>query len=287
MLRALFVLLALLPLHAAETVIRDAPEYEGLIIDAREAERKGLLGRALEILDKAVALDASRRDAYFFKGHILATQRKSEEAIAQFTKTIELDPKASTAFNLRGWEEFRLGQVEKAVSDFDKYIALEPRQEPYHWQRGIALYYVKRYSDGRKQFESHQTVNPNDVENGVWHFLCVARGEGLEKARAAMLPISGDVRIPMTEVYELFKGKATPDDVLKAAQKGNPSERALENRLFYAHLYLGLYFEALGDEKQAYEHIKRAATEFQSDDPMGDVARVHFKRLLQPATSTK
>jgi hypothetical protein len=32
------------------------------------------------------------------------------------------------------------------------------------WQRGIALYYAGRYKDCRLQFESHRTVNPNDVE---------------------------------------------------------------------------------------------------------------------------
>ena len=70
-----------------------------------------------------------------------------------------------------------------------------------------------------------------------------------------MLPISGDARVPMTEVYELFKGKATVDDVLKAARKGEPSPVVLENRLFYANLYLGLFFEAQGDEKNRAMHL--------------------------------
>jgi lipoprotein NlpI len=123
-------------------------------------------------------------------------------------------------------------------------------------------------------------VNPHDVENGVWHFICAARESSFEKARAAMLPISGDTRIPMREVYELFAGKGTVEDVLKAAKRGNPSGPELDGRMFYAHLYLGLYFEAKGEKEKAYEHIKAAATEFPQDDYMGDVAKVHFKRLL-------
>jgi hypothetical protein len=39
-------------------------------------------------------------------------------------------------------------------------------------------------------FYAGRTVNPNDVENAAWHFLCVARAESPEKARAALLPVT-------------------------------------------------------------------------------------------------
>jgi len=154
---------------------------------------------------------------------------------------------------------------------------LLPFQVPQHWQRGIAYYYAGRFEAGRKQFELHQTVNPNDVENAVWHFLCVARASNVEKARAALIPITGDARVPMMEVHALFAGKLKPEDILKAATAGNPPAARLNRQLFYAHLYLGLYFEALGDDGKAREHITKAAGEYQTGDYMGDVARVHLQ----------
>jgi lipoprotein NlpI len=280
MIRIILTLLLAVPLFAAEAPVAEPPPYEGFVIAAREAERKGLLGQAIEYLDKAIALDAKRIDAHFFKGRILTLKRKSVEAIAELDQVIAADPKASSAFQMRGIEQFKLGRIEKSIDDFTRYIQLEPQQEPYHWWRGISYYYAGKFEEGRKQFELHQTVNPNDVENGVWHFLCVARASGIEKARAAMLPISGDTRVPMSEVYALFAGKLTVDDVLKAAKRPALSEAQKKNTLFYAHLYIGLYYEAKGEEKEAYEHIKRAATEYPSDHYMGDVARVHFKRLI-------
>src|SRR5205823_6267451 len=164
----------------------------------------------------------------------ISALRKHEEAITAFTKVIELDRKASTTYHGRAEEEFKLGQIERSVEDFDEYIKLEPKRTPYEWQRGIALYYAGKYEEGRRQFELHQTVNPHDVENGVWHFLCVARASGFEKARAAILLITGDLRVPMRGIYELFGGNGTVDDVLKATKKGNPSEAELEARRFYA-----------------------------------------------------
>ena len=66
----------------------------------------------------------------------------------------------------------------ESVAAFDKLIALAPNTAPQLWQRGLSLYYVEKFAEGRKQFEIHQTVNPNDVENAAWHFICVAKTDG-------------------------------------------------------------------------------------------------------------
>jgi lipoprotein NlpI len=97
---------------------------------------------------------------------------------------------------------------------------------------------------------------------------------GVEKARAAMLKIGKDRRVPMTEVYDLFRGRLKPADVLTAAEAGKPSPAQLNQRLFYAHLYLGLYYESLKEDKKALEHLT-AATEHRIGHYMWDVARVH------------
>ncbi len=73
--------------------------------------------------------------------------------------------------------DFRNGRLAESAAGFDSLARLVPESAPQLWQRGIALYYVGRYKDCRAQFESHRTVNPNDVENAAWHFLCVARAE--------------------------------------------------------------------------------------------------------------
>jgi lipoprotein NlpI len=64
--------------------------------------------------------------------------------------------------------------------------------------------------------------------------------------------------------------------VLKAAGAGDPQR--VRKQLFYAHLYLGLYYEAAGDTMKARDYIFKAA-EAKVDDYMGEVARVHAERL--------
>jgi lipoprotein NlpI len=281
MLKIVFFLLTVLTALTGEPA---APAgFQETLRNGQEAEQKGLLGRALGYYEQAQKIDPKRLEAFYFGGNVLARQGKHEEAITAFTKALEIEPKASTVYKLRGEERFKVGEVEKSVEDFDRYIALEPQQEPWYWKRGISLYYAGRYEDGRKMFEKHQTVNSSDVENAVWHFMCVARAESFERARAALIPIAEDRRVPMMEIYRLFAGKGSVEDVKKAVQAGNPSGVQMDSRKFYMELYLGLYFEAKGDAKAAYEHIKAAATGGTAEymDYMGDVAKVHFQRLLK------
>lgn len=154
----------------------------------------------------------------------------------------------------RAIDDFLAGRIKESVAGFDRVVTLVPDAAPELWQRGIALYYVGRYDDCRKQFESHRTVNPNDVENPAWHFLCVAHAESPAKARSALLPVGPDQRSPMREVYEMFKGSMTPDAVLAAAGQSASAR-------FYAELYVGLYYEATGNKTAGLTHLKAAASQ--------------------------
>jgi lipoprotein NlpI len=203
----------------------------------------------------------------------------SSKAVAALDSIITADPKAAEAYYLRGRERFKLGKVEDSIADLDQFARLRPSKERELWERGIAHYYAGRFADGAKQFELYQTFHDNDVENSVWRFLCVARGEGLEKARRGMLPIENDRRVPMMEIYALFRGEKKPDDVLAAAEAGEANSVERNARRFYAHLYVGLYHEAAGDAKLARKHIESAAKDHKIGHYMWNVAVVHAKRL--------
>src|SRR5262245_37786746 len=97
----------------------------------------------------------------------------------------------------RAVADFQSGRIAESVAGFDNLVKLVPDIEPQLWQRGIALYYAGRYPECRAQFESHRTVNPNDVENAAWQFLCSARAESPEKARGAPLPGGRGSSVPM------------------------------------------------------------------------------------------
>jgi lipoprotein NlpI len=189
---------------------------------------------------------------------------------------------AARVLHVRGEEHFREARITEAISDFERQVELLPDRAADHWQLGIAYYYAGEYEKGARQFELHATVNPHDVENAVWHFLCVVgASEGsLEAARKRLIPVTNDVRVPMAEIQQLFGGSKTPDEVLKAGKEGGSTAR------FYADLYVGLYFEALKQSDESLRLLARAAASSAAKtNTMGDVARVHITLRKKKARS--
>ena len=66
---------------------------------------------------------------------------------------------------------------------------------------------------------------------------------------------------------------------MTAARANSPAAAQLNQQLFYAHLYIGLFYEASGNEKLARKHIAQAAEEYKVNEYMGEVARVHADLL--------
>jgi lipoprotein NlpI len=231
--------------------------------------------RALALCNRAVALAPTNAEPLLQRAAIRDSNRDYATAVRDASEAIRLDPMAADAWQLRGILNFKLSRFRESVADFDQFLALMPSERASHWQRGISLYYAGDFDAGRRQFELHATVNPNDVENAAWHFLCLARDKGLERARSSLLTPGPDARVPMREILALIAGEAGAEQVLAAANKRPTSGDAL----FYAHLYLGLYYDVLTDKARASEHIGKAVA-IAPNHYMGDVARVHA-RLLQ------
>ncbi|MGI8979186.1 MAG: hypothetical protein ACR2FY_08170 [Pirellulaceae bacterium] len=227
----------------------------------------------------------------------------SGQATDVLTEVITKNPKQSLAFYLRGRENFRAGKIKESVSDLDKHVELatakDPKAEARQWERGISYYYAGEFEKGAKQFKLYQTFHDQDVENSTWRYLCVARKDGVEMARKNLLPISDDRRVPMMQIYDLYRGKLKPEDVLAAAEAGEqtrepgkpkkevekpikevgePTKEALNRQLFYAHLYIGLWHEAAGEKELAKKHILESE-KHKIGHYMWDVAHVHADLL--------
>jgi lipoprotein NlpI len=217
-------------------------------------------------------------DQLLQQGMQAALRRDHDQAILRLGEVIRAEPTLAIAWYERGREHFRAGHVKEAVADFDKYVALQPRAENRQWERGIACYYAGEFAKGARQFAEYQKFHDQDVENSVWRYLCVARTDGMEKARAGLLPITSDPRVPMMEIFGLYQGQVKPEDVLAAATAEPPNRELLNQRLFYAHLYIGLWHEAAGRSDDAKRHILEAE-KHKIGHYMWDVAHVHAERL--------
>lgn len=197
------------------------------------------------------------------------------QAADKALKAAELDQQSAALQQRAGELVFLSGKPEESLKLFDRVIKLAPESAPQNWQRGIALCCVGKFSEGEKQFATHHEVNPDDVENSAWHFLCVAKTKGLEAARKTVIPSRGDGREPMMSVLRMLQGKIAPDKVLEAAQTNTSDGPARKMATFYGSLYVGLYFDSIGEKEKAIAEFKRCLA-VGEQGYMADATRVYL-----------
>jgi lipoprotein NlpI len=223
----------------------------------------------------------------------LATMQASwKKTIDATTDAIEKSPDDKNLYSRRGDAYFFAGQFAKALDDYSEMVRISPEEDASHWRRGIAYFYAGKYDDAAAQFERYHSFDNVDRENGIWRYLSQVKAVGREKARAGLLKYAKDDREPFPAVYELFAGRITPEAILKGIADAELSDGERENRLFYAHLYIGLNEFIEGREKTAQEHLDNAVrntwapTAGYGPHYMWQVARVH-EELLRTAAEKK
>jgi len=213
-----------------------------------------------------------------------------DKDIARLTEQIDKSPKSVDLYSRRGDAFFFRAKFAEAVADYEKMVELQPDLETSHWRRGIAYFYAKRYNDAAKQFEIYHSFDNVDRENGIWRYLSQTKALGRAKAREGLLKYEKDDREPFPDVYRLFAGEKTADEVLGRImlEKTTPEEQ--NKRLFYAELYVGLNEFVEGRLEAAEKHLEQAVKNEwgakASGGPgyMWHVARVHHDLLVGERT---
>ena len=178
----------------------------------------------------------------------------------------------------------RSGKVHSSIKQFERYLDIVPNDKPELWQYGIALAMVGRYDEGRKLFELHRIVNPNDVENAAWHFLCVAKKSGMKEAKKLVLPAPGDVRVPMEEIRRMLID-GDESRVTTAVDALGPDSPRRNDAEFYSKLYIALYADATGKPDKAISLLEEAV-KIEQSNYMADVAKVYLNELTASRATT-
>jgi lipoprotein NlpI len=272
--------LAALVVGSAQSVAQDAdPPFN--VDELNQRIRQGELRVAYATLSRGINARPTDLVARSARAQLAREMGWHAAAERDLSILLEVQPTKLERLDHRGSERFFLGRFNEAMADFDEFLRAQPEEGPGHWRRGIVCLYAGQHEEGRKQFEAYQRVDGNDVENAVWWYLCAVKGMGREQAAAAMPKIGHDRRVPLMVIDRLFRGQATPADVLTAIDEGQPETAEKRNRNFYGHLYLGLWFDSNGDLAEARKHLRQAAIRDYLPGYMGDVARVHLRWVDQ------
>lgn len=191
-----------------------------------------------------------------------------ESDLNKCDKGLRISPFDPRMYIYRGIIYFKLGRLLESLQDFNKAEELNPQLTPYLWQRGITYYYLGKYAKGARQFELDLSVNSQDVEETLWHYLCIAQLENSSTAKECLLSVKYNLPLFMRQIYSLFAGKFSVESLLYAIKTSDIRD------LFYLNLYVGLYYEAQRDQKNSLFYINRAI-DCKIDDYMWYLACFH------------
>lgn len=166
-------------------------------------------------------------------------------------------PDAVKQYSTRGDLHLFLGEFAKAEADYLEMVKLEPDLDASHWRLGIAMFFSDHPKEAAGQFDKYNSFDNVDRENGIWRYLSHYRAFGKDEARRQLLRYEKDDRPPFKEVYRLFDGGMTADEVLRAIPRELPIP-SRDSRLFYSHLYIGLNQAVEGKADHAMISLRKA-----------------------------
>jgi tetratricopeptide (TPR) repeat protein len=109
--------------------------------------------RAVELIDKAIALKPDFAEAYNNRGIALANLNRPEDALANYDKAIALKPDFAEAYNNRGMALADLNRPKDALASYDKAIALKPDFAKAYFNQSLCLLLLGRFEQGWRQHE--------------------------------------------------------------------------------------------------------------------------------------
>lgn len=140
--RKLFYILILISACGGFTRGQLAAPANSQLILANSLLKNGRFDEAITLLDKAIESDKKNVGAYYLRGLAKMLSLRLRQAIPDFDKVIELAPNAAgieQVYNNRGQLHYLSGNQEKALADFNKSISINPKYAAAYTGRGNVL----------------------------------------------------------------------------------------------------------------------------------------------------
>lgn len=155
-----FSLMAYPPLSADQ----DDPRLDALFqelqqLDLRQNQRAGNI--QARIWHIWYLHDDAEVDEAMERGLKALAQDRHDDAVAAFSRAIELDPEFAEAWNRRATTYYLMDRYEASLSDIERVLELEPRHFGALAGRGLCLKALNRRRAALEAFEAALDVNPH------------------------------------------------------------------------------------------------------------------------------
>ncbi len=152
------------------------------------------LNKAIELLQKSIALEENNDGAYSLLCHVYAMKRQFEKSIAAGKKAIEINPNSDAALVWLAMTLRWSGKLEKAIELTKQAIRLSPFPPAYYYLNlGNAYMTVGRFKKAIEEFKKTLHLNPRNFYAFEGLSICnglLGREEESKAAAAEMMKLN-------------------------------------------------------------------------------------------------
>jgi tetratricopeptide (TPR) repeat protein len=131
-------------------------------------------------------IDEQGSQAALKAGNDLYNQDKYDEAIAQFTKAIQMNPNNAEAYQKRAWaySDKQEPDFNAALADSNKFVELAPNDNNAYFFRGEMYLNLKNNDAAIADFDKAIELNPKGATAHFWRGTAYVRKSDMDKAIA-------------------------------------------------------------------------------------------------------
>ena len=147
------------PAHSMLAFMMLVPGYLGWVV----GEREPVVKQAAALAARAAELDNSDPWAYLALGYVNYTMRRTDEAVEEFQRAIDLNPNFAAAYGYLGVALALGGRSDQAIPQLEQAIRMsphDPQNAAFNMAIACAHYLAGRYNEaisfGRKALQERQ-----------------------------------------------------------------------------------------------------------------------------------
>jgi tetratricopeptide (TPR) repeat protein len=204
-----------------ETVVQKLPnDREAVVYLAYDLYYLGRYDEASALVTKYEPIIRNDKDLPLIAGYLHAREGKKEEAVSDFTRALDRDPKMATGYVNRGFMLNDLKQADKATLDFHVALRLQPDYGEAHLGLAYADLQLHRPQPALIQLNAVQRIMG---KSRTWH---LARAEAFRQEQD-FVHAEPEYRVALQEKPDDFSTQLEYADTLYRMRRFEPAIAAL------------------------------------------------------------
>jgi adenylate cyclase len=181
------------------------------------------LAKAVELSQKALALDDTSADAHALLGSIYLVQGQWEDAVAEGERSVDLNPNSADNIGVLGMTLYSVDRAEEAIALFEKAIRLNPMPPDWLLENLASAYRMEgRYEEAIAELSNVLHRNPDYTAawlNLVVIYSSLGREEDARAAAAEVLRLDPKFSLGRYAQSRPLKNQAIKDRLITDLRK--------------------------------------------------------------------